>query len=149
MPDIICRNCSGRYHETTDQFDPDKSPHGGMFRLKDKYKANGWEAFPEHSGVTGDAIECPDCGGPYQDITNRVKVDDVGAQRLAKTMVGQLNDAGAAVNDSPFDVPFAMTGDPEAQLLRLSDEGKTPTEIGGIVGKSPQWVGIHTKRLRG
>ena len=119
MPDIICRNCSGRYHETTDQFDPNKSPHGGMFRLKDKYKANGWEAFPEHSGVTGDAIECPDCGGPYQDITNRVKVD-----------APEMDEA-------------------EAQLLRLADEGKTPTEIGEIIGKSPQWVGIHTKRLRG
>jgi len=66
--DVRCKQCGGVYHETTEQFTMERAPHGGMFRLKAQFVENGWFSFPEHVGVTGDAIECPNCGAPYGSI---------------------------------------------------------------------------------
>jgi translation initiation factor IF-1 len=118
MMDVICRSCAGVYHETTVSFTEDISLNGGMFRLKEPYKSNGWSSFPEHSGVTGQAIECPNCGSPYADINGKLKLSGVDER------------------------------DEDAVLVSLSEEGKTAGEIARIMGKTPQWVGVNLRRLR-
>jgi len=64
MANVICPECRGRYHETTDKFDPEALADGSMFRLKQPYADWGWQTFsrePQGYGV----LECPNCGAPY------------------------------------------------------------------------------------
>lgn len=67
MPDVQCPGCGGRYHETTDKFDPDCVVRGDMFKLKEMFRKQGWDSFLENSGVTGGDISCPECGSSYCD----------------------------------------------------------------------------------
>lgn len=65
MADVICPNCNESYHETSDQYRPDKAPHGGMFRLKEQYREMGWDSFVEDDASIQDNLFCPGCGGLY------------------------------------------------------------------------------------
>lgn len=88
MADIICPSCNERYHETTAKYRPDASPNGSMFRLKDKYRENGWSSFIEDESSIGDNLTCPDCGGSYcEGNSGRVRVDkdQYIAELLAET----------------------------------------------------------------
>jgi len=74
MPDIQCRFCGGRYHETTDKFTIDKPATGDMFRLKEKYVSWGWTSFPTIPSAYGGDLICPECCSPYCSQYFRVKV---------------------------------------------------------------------------
>lgn len=68
MPyDVICPSCNESFHETTEEYLPDVSPNGKMFRLKDKYRENGWLSFVEDESSVGDELYCPECGGQYRE----------------------------------------------------------------------------------
>ena len=61
--DVICPACRGIFHETTEHYDPDRSPNTSMCRLKAPYKSWGWNDF--HSPPPGEGsgnMECPGCG---------------------------------------------------------------------------------------
>jgi hypothetical protein len=66
--DIKCNNCKQIYFETTDTYDPDRLPNGGMIDLKPKFKRMGWgPAYPVGKGrsnVLYSALFCPQCGSP-------------------------------------------------------------------------------------
>lgn len=78
MADVICPSCGGIYHETTEHFDPDFPAHGGMFRLKEKYRDWGWDSFPADAAIRFADLECPQCGGCYVDPGGRLVKDPVG-----------------------------------------------------------------------
>ena len=65
MADIQCPSCNEYHHETTDAYNPDVAPNGSMFRLKDKYRNNGWSSFPEDTSTVGDNLHCPGCFNGY------------------------------------------------------------------------------------
>lgn len=75
MADVICPNCNGSYHETTDKYDPALPPNGTMFRLKDQYREFGWDSFIEDDSSIADNLFCPDCGGLYCE-NGKVRVSD-------------------------------------------------------------------------
>lgn len=82
MADIICPSCNGRYHETTDRYSGKLPPNGSMFRLKQQYRENGWEGFPEHDGTIGENLICPDCGNQYPEgPTGKVRVESENSKR--------------------------------------------------------------------
>ena len=89
--DVVCRSCNGVYHETNDQdgwielddcrkirdpfvgkFYPKAIANASMFRLKEPYVGYGWTDFPKDPSLTGDALECPQCGSPYPDGAGHV-----------------------------------------------------------------------------
>jgi hypothetical protein len=74
MADVICPNCGGRFHETTDAYRFGVVTTGNMLRLKSFYKENGWGSFPEQEHVQFADIDCPGCGGTYSD-SGRVNID--------------------------------------------------------------------------
>jgi hypothetical protein len=64
--DLICPQCKGRYHETTEHFDPVRLPNTSMARLKEPYRSWGWEDF--NTPPPGDGpghMNCPNCGAAY------------------------------------------------------------------------------------
>jgi len=71
--DTVCPGCKGRYHVTTRDYRPKKTPEGRMFRLKPEIKRNGWPEF-HPAAVPGDLI-CPYCESPYVMANGRVKVE--------------------------------------------------------------------------
>lgn len=76
MADVICISCAGRYHETTERYNPDLPPNGSMFRLKQQYVENGWSSFVEDESTIQDNLICPECGGSYREGNPaRVRVD--------------------------------------------------------------------------
>jgi len=134
---VICQNgCHGVYLETTEQFDPDKTPHGGMFRLVEPYKGNGWSSFPEHEGVTGAALECPDCGAPYLNSSNRVAL--VPGSEEAPKKLGPLTPSTPAPN-------AVVSPEIIARIMELKAAGKKPKEIGEAVGLHYMKVGAIIK----
>jgi uncharacterized protein YbaR (Trm112 family) len=85
MADVICPYCNERFHETTERYNPNIYPNGSMFRLKEKYRDNGWEGFPEHEGTIDENLCCPDCAGKYPEgVDGKVRVD---AEQYAAEMV--------------------------------------------------------------
>jgi len=130
MAKVKCQNgCQQFFHETTDQFDPEATPHGGMFSLMEPFRSNGWNSFPEHVGVVGSALECPDCGAPYADSSNRVKLD-----------------GDHVPTSAPPPTAADVIPDIIAHVLALSAEGKKPGEIGAVVGLSHKKVGALIKK---
>ena len=77
MANVICPKCRGRYHETTEHFNPDILPHGAMFKLLKKYGSHGfnWSTFQQHKAVDMAQLVCPSCGGEYLNSKNRVTLD--------------------------------------------------------------------------
>lgn len=65
--DVVCPQCKGRFHETTEFFDNRKPANGTMFVLKKRYGVNGynWSAFPQSGGMRAGDLECPQCGALY------------------------------------------------------------------------------------
>lgn len=63
--DVHCPSCKQNYHETTKHFSSKEKPHGAMFTLKPKFKANQWSSFPEEPYIVGGRLECPGCGCLY------------------------------------------------------------------------------------
>jgi hypothetical protein len=74
MADVICPNCGGRHHETTAEYKPGVITTGKMLRLKQFYRENGWDSFPEQEHIQFGDIFCPGCDGLYSD-TGRVQID--------------------------------------------------------------------------
>lgn len=97
MADVICPGCRGRYHETTDAFDPEAPPNGTMFRLKDQYGPQGyhWSSFAPSLGVIGALLVCPNCDVPYVGNSGRVMLDgEVEPKQTAKVEPETTNDTG-------------------------------------------------------
>lgn len=65
--EVVCPGCKGRYHQTTDRFDPDASPNGAMFELMPKYGPDGynWSSFPNNESMRSGDLSCPWCGASY------------------------------------------------------------------------------------
>lgn len=65
--EVVCPQCRGRFHVTTEFFDNTKAATGKMFALKEKYGKNGynWSTFSASSGMRGGDLECPQCGAGY------------------------------------------------------------------------------------
>lgn len=64
---VKCPECKEYFHETTEEFDSEKTPHGGMFVLMKKFGPQGfnWSSFPNNDGMGIGDLECPNCGAPY------------------------------------------------------------------------------------
>lgn len=124
---VLC-NC-GSYHETTEAFDPSRRPHGGMFRLKEPYRSNGWESFPEHEGVTGDALECPNCGAPYGypvRVDEPILVDAQAVEAGCREVNLKMEATEKAIQEHNTD----------RRILELHAQGKRPKEIAKELGLS-------------
>lgn len=67
MADVICPQCGGRYHETTEEYVADVVTTGNMLSLKKTYRDNGWSTFPQDAGTSLGDMWCPECGGSYSD----------------------------------------------------------------------------------
>lgn len=76
MPKIICRDCGGMFHETTELFDPTKTTDGTMLRLTAPYDAYGWSTFTSDASVTLSDLCCPECEAPYPDDDGVVRSMD-------------------------------------------------------------------------
>jgi len=65
--DVVCPQCRGRFHETTEFFDNRKPANGTMFGLKKRYGINGynWSTFSQNAGMRAGDLECPQCGTLY------------------------------------------------------------------------------------
>lgn len=55
--------------ETTERYDPEVTPHGGMVRLLDKWKTLGWPVFGDDitiatAGTPASEMDCPECLAP-------------------------------------------------------------------------------------
>ena len=70
--DIICPHCTGTYHETTSEYNPDRPANGGMFQLKAVFVEAGWTAFPPYESTEYANLTCPACEQPYVDSDGRV-----------------------------------------------------------------------------
>lgn len=63
---VKCPNCKAVMWQTTDQFDPDKTPHGAMLELLPPWKDNSWPIYGDGvmiaSSTTACAeMDCPQC----------------------------------------------------------------------------------------
>lgn len=65
MADVICPQCGGRYHETTETYRKGVVTTGDMLTLKKPYRDNGWSSFYEDASISFGGLECPECGGCY------------------------------------------------------------------------------------
>jgi len=76
MPKIICRDCGGMYHETTELFDPTKITNGTMLKLTPPYDTYGWSTFLQDASVELADLCCPECEAPYPDDDGHVRSMD-------------------------------------------------------------------------
>jgi len=99
--DVICRDCGGRYHQTTNRYDPTIDANGSMFVLKEPYAGWNWSTFSHLDDSSGYGhLECPDCGSPYAP-SGKVRVDDHGFDiDLWKDIKKKL--AGTAMVEEPI-----------------------------------------------
>jgi len=74
MSDVICPQCKGKFHETTNQYDPSIPANGSMFRLKEPWRSWRWSSFPGQPFCKGGDIVCPQCGAKYLDDKGRACV---------------------------------------------------------------------------
>jgi len=102
-----------------------------MFALNEPFKGNGWASFPEHSGVTGDAIECPNCGAPYADIYGKVRVDGAKKQGIQPPV---SVDASVADTLSDGDGYSEEAHNLDAKIRELYVSGMKPKEIADELG---------------
>ena len=63
---VICPNCKRSFWETTDQYDPNKSPNGSMVKQLPKYAKNHWPVFGDgvmiaNAGTLAAEMDCPAC----------------------------------------------------------------------------------------
>ena len=68
---IKCKNCGRVYWDLTDSYDPDKSPNGGMLRLRQPWLGNSWPIFGDGimplkdgrglASVKSSELDCPGC----------------------------------------------------------------------------------------
>jgi len=68
---VRCKNCGGRYWETTDLYNPDEIPDGSMLRLRQPWLGNRWPIFgdgilPKADGsglacIKPSEMDCPGC----------------------------------------------------------------------------------------
>jgi hypothetical protein len=103
--DVICRSCRGVYHETNERdgwiesgngekirnpfvskFDPKAIANASMFRLKEPFVSYGWTDFPKDPSLTGDSLECPECGAPYPDGAGRVLIRKQESKRDSRAI---------------------------------------------------------------
>ena len=106
--DIKCNNCKQIYFETTDTYDPDRLPNGGMIDLKPKFKRMGWgPAYPVGKGrsnILYSSLFCPQCGSPLvvkgrlTVVPEEEKPDDINIEntcpdcgKTCKTYAGLVN----------------------------------------------------------
>lgn len=65
---VQCPNCKKVCHETTESFNPDVRPNGGMVALLDPWKSWGWGKFGDYRNggaeVMACDMECPCCQAP-------------------------------------------------------------------------------------
>ncbi len=94
--DVICPNCNEVFHETTAEFNPDVNPNGSMLRLKDRYRADGWDSFVEDSSSIQDELCCPSCGGQYiEGHPGRLRTADSGRASWAGTAYAMAEPTGS------------------------------------------------------
>lgn len=124
MADIICRSCGGRFHETTDKYDPESRATGDMFKLKELYRRMSWTSFNEHKDTPAGELVCPECEGLYCDGAGKVKVDSGGV-------------VGAEVNDT------------EATVVRMHGEGISSQDIADKLNLGHYMKVIHILKKQG
>lgn len=97
--EVVCPQCRGRFHQTTDKFDNTVAVTGDMLTLKDKYGAKGfnWGTFPESSGMRAGDLECPQCGALYCQGGHYLKSVDPIAGYVKKPK--QIPPAGPSKNE--------------------------------------------------
>lgn len=71
--DVVCPQCRGVFHETTETYDPERVPNTSMCRLKEPYHSWGWEDFYSAPGEGSGNMECPGCGAPYVTVNMRLE----------------------------------------------------------------------------
>lgn len=114
MAKVICPGCKQSYHETTDQFDPDITPHGAMFMYTGQ--KTFWH-FRESKNTPPGELECPGCGVLY---TKGVK------------FIAQLEDVQNQTPKKGSDnkIPNNLN----ATLVAMFKNGHKPGEIGAAIG---------------
>jgi hypothetical protein len=65
--DVICKSCTGIFHETTEAFDMHSVWDGTMFRLRRVYGPDGfnWNSFPQDLAIRDADLCCPGCDSVY------------------------------------------------------------------------------------
>lgn len=131
MADVICPGCGGRYHETTERFNPDVQPNGTMFTLKEQFGAKGWNwsGFAESESSIGGLLVCPNCDVPYVGQDGRVRLD---METVCDDEGGQSDDGYDS--DEPVQqddgVDDAQQPDPEPETHVTDDEPDSEPEQG-------------------
>lgn len=101
---VRCKNCGGKYWETTDTYDPNEIPDGSMLRLRQPWLGNRWPIFgdgilPKADGsglvsIKPSEMDCPGClasiiynGQLVVELDNSdVPVDKVSADDVIKVL---------------------------------------------------------------
>ena len=65
--DVVCKGCTGVFHETTEHFDLSAVWDGTMFRLRRVYGPEGfnWNSFPQDIAIRDADLCCPGCDTVY------------------------------------------------------------------------------------
>lgn len=77
---VQCPSCKKLCHETTDTYNPDVRPNGGMVELLEPWKGWGWGKFGDYRNggpeVMASDMECPCCESPLAPSGRLTVVED-------------------------------------------------------------------------
>jgi hypothetical protein len=89
--DVICKSCTGIFHETTDQFDMQSVWNGTMFKLRPVYGPKGfnWNSFPQDLAIRDADLCCPGCDTVYSrhtvELVGAPETGDVNEEKAQET----------------------------------------------------------------
>lgn len=121
MADVICPQCFGRYHETTSEYRPGVSTTGNMLRLKQVYKDNGWDSFPEGDWVSHGDLCCPECQGSYA-AYGEVLVDQEQYAAEIELKGKYLDDREAAISAYQDGIKSILANVVQCDIIKSSNK---------------------------
>ncbi len=93
---VQCPNCKRIFWETTDKYDPNKTPNGSMVKQLEPYKSNHWPIFGDGvmratAGTLAAEMDCPAC---------LAQLAPSGRLRVIPDPVSEEEDEGLRTEDS-------------------------------------------------
>jgi len=80
---VKCTTCGKVLHQTTEQYDPDKTPHGAMLELLNPWRKWGWSTFDDGvqglRGTPATMMCCPNCSAPLVKNSRLTIAKDIGS----------------------------------------------------------------------